>query len=108
MPVDEITQDLIEYTEKIAQKMGQSAVCLSLFTDNYKKSPESLLQFAVAIMQDKPIYLLVRQGTEIPEKVRRVADGIEYFDSLDADSMIDASQNVVKKWQQDQRTKKRG
>ncbi len=68
-----------EYVEDLVSKMGSSAFVLSLFTEDYKEGIDSLLQFALALMLDKPLYLLVKAGTAIPEKVRRVADGIEYF-----------------------------
>lgn len=78
-------KDLREYTVRTADKMGESAMCLTLFTDEYKKDVGALIQFALAIMMDKPIYLNVKKGTRLPEKVRRVADGIEYFsDTADA------------------------
>jgi hypothetical protein len=82
---DEDRKDLEEYTEKVAKQMGESAICLTLFTEKYSRDPAALIQFALAIMMDKPIYLNVEKGTNVPERVRRLADGIEYFsDPLDA------------------------
>lgn len=95
--LDGIRQDLEIYVEKTAASMGESAICLSMFTDNYKKGIDSMLQFAIALMLDKPLYLLVREGTTIPAKVRQIADGIEFYkDELDA---IEASKRLLKKAQ---------
>ena len=73
-------RDLEEYAERTAAKMGESAMCLTLFTDSYIKDIGATIQMACAIMMDKPIYLCVERGTPVPEKIKRIADGIEYFD----------------------------
>lgn len=73
-------RDLEEYTERTAAKMGESAMCLTLFTDSYTKDIGATIQMACAIMMDKPIYLCVEKGTKVPEKIKKIADGIEYFD----------------------------
>ena len=84
-----------EYVEHIAKGMRQSAVCLTLFTENYKTGTESLLQFALAMMLDKPILLLVKRGTTIPQNVRKVAQRIEFFDEGNPDSLADASKRLL-------------
>lgn len=81
--MDPEKKGLGEYAELIAKKMDSSAVCISLFTDDYKKGADSLLQFAIALMMDKPILLLVKKGTVIPKKVQQVADRIEFFETPD-------------------------
>ena len=88
--------NLPEYVEHVAKKMEQSAVCLSLFTDNYKEGTESLLQFAVAMMLDKPIYLLVKRGTKIPKHVMKVAEKIEFFDEGNPDSLAEATKRLFR------------
>jgi hypothetical protein len=92
--LDPIRRELEKYVVGMAGQMGGCAICLSLFTDNYKKGLDSMLQFAVAIMLDKPIYLLVKKGTVVPEKVKKLADGIEFFDEHDKDSLEKASRKL--------------
>jgi hypothetical protein len=41
------------------------------------------MQLGMAVVLDKPIYLIVKRGTPIPKNVRRLAYAIEEFDSLD-------------------------
>lgn len=60
-------------------KIKDSAVFMSLFTANYEKDPLAALQLGIAIMLDKPIYILAEQGKNIPENVLRLSRGIEYF-----------------------------
>ena len=71
--------------EKLADAMGRSAVCMTIFTQNYGKDVKSLLELAVAVMMDKPILLLVTEDVKIPDKMRKIADKIEYHDGTEAD-----------------------
>src|SRR5687767_2186350 len=87
-------QELRHYTEKIGKKMGQSAVCMTIFTDAYQKDPMALIQFGLAMMMDKPIYLLVPHGTEIPTKVRAIADRISYYDPNDKETALNADKEL--------------
>lgn len=86
-----------EYVKQIAEGMSKSAVCLSLFTENYKHGTDSLLQFALAMMLDKPIFLLVPEGVGIPNNVRKVAEGIEFYKEGDMKSMHDATKRLLSK-----------
>lgn len=88
--LDPIRPSLEKQVVVLAERIGASAVCLHLFTENYKKGIDSLLQFSLAMMLDKPIYLLAPEGTTIPENVRKVALGIEFFDPNDKASMARA------------------
>ena len=83
---DQDRKSLVDYVERTAKALKESAVCLSLFTDDYNKGIDAIIQFGLALMLDKPIYLIVAEGTEIPEKVKRVADGIRYFKKDDLES----------------------
>jgi hypothetical protein len=88
--LDSIRPDLERWIEGTAQKMGDSAICLSIFTKNYKKGIDSLLQFAVAIMLDKPLYLLAPDNVEIPQHVKKIASSIELYKEGDPKSFEDA------------------
>jgi len=92
---DKQREELIEYAEKTAESLKQSAICLSLFTDDYKKGIDSLLQFGLSLMFDKPIYLIVPHGVAIPEKIKLIADGIEYFNAGDIESAKIAANKLL-------------
>lgn len=93
-------EQLGKYVEKAAEILGQSHVFLTVFTDHYKESADALLQFAIAVMLDKPIYLLVKEGTDIPAKVRCLADGLEFF--RDQSDVYAATQRLLKTVQEAQ------
>lgn len=93
--LDRMRSSLEEHVKSTAQKMGSSAFCIALFTDDYTKGIDSLLQFSIAIMLDKPIFLLVPDSVRIPEKVKRVVDGIEFYKYGDEDSAHKASTKLI-------------
>ena len=93
--LDPIRPQLEKFVENTAMHMGDSAICLSLFTDDYKKGMDSMLQFAIAVMMDKPLFLLVQQGTKVPEKVKKMADGIEYYQPDNKASFEQASHRLL-------------
>jgi hypothetical protein len=71
--------------EDAARKIADSAFVMSLFPEG-----EPDIKFAVetglAILYDKPIVLLVMAGAQVPEHLRRVADGIvELHGDLDTE-----------------------
>ena len=95
--LDSVRPDLEKWIVGMAGKMGETAICLSIFTDDYKKGIDSLLQFSVAVMMDKPIFLLVPEGTTVPERVKRVADGIEFYQKdSDGKSIKEASIRLLR------------
>lgn len=91
---------LEKWVEGMAQSMGESAICLSLFTGNFAKGIDSLLQFALAMMLDKPLFLLAPEGVTIPEHVRRAADGIETYQPGNDISFQAATERLLKKAQE--------
>lgn len=64
-------------------KIEESAIFLAIMSDDYEKDAVACLQFGLAVLLDKPIYLLVKRGMKIAENVRRMAHGLEEYDTLD-------------------------
>ena len=54
-------------------------IYLSIFTENFRDNPRCAAELGFAIMLGKPIYLMVKEGTGVPDTLSRIADGIEYF-----------------------------
>lgn len=77
------------------EAMERSTFVLSIFTGNYNKDPIAVLQFGLAVCLDKPIVLLVPNGVEIPENVRKVATAIEFYVAGDRKSMEDATARLM-------------
>jgi hypothetical protein len=93
--LDPIRPELEKWIEGTAQKMGDSAICLSIFTKDYKKGIDSLLQFAVAVMLDKPIYLLAPDNVTIPEHIKKIASSIEVYKEGDGQGFEAAAQRLL-------------
>lgn len=60
--------------------MESSAIFLQIFSEGIEKAWLPCLQFGLAIMLDKPIFFVVPNGSNLPENLKRVAQGIEYYD----------------------------
>lgn len=89
------TKRLKPWVESTAEKMGQSAICMNIFTEDFGKDIGSLIQFSLAVMLDKPIYLLAPEGRKIPELVKKVASGIEFYIPENQDSMHAATHRLL-------------
>jgi len=89
--------ELERFVEHTAEGMRESAIVMTLFSEKYKKGLDSLIQFSLAVMMDKPIFLLVPEGVEVPERLRRIADGIEFFRLEDKASLHEASRRLIAK-----------
>lgn len=79
--------DVQKYVKSMAEGMDGSAICLTLLTENFERGVDSLLQFAICCMLDKPLFLLVPEGRKIPESVRKIAVAIETFNPNDQASL---------------------
>jgi hypothetical protein len=77
--------------------MKDSFMVLVLFSENYEKDPVALMQFALAILLDKPLYLTVPKGRLIPANVRAVAAGIEVYEPGNMDDFERASKSLIQR-----------
>lgn len=59
--------------------LKSSTIFLALYSENYERDAIAVLQFGLAVLLDKPIYILVKAGEPIRENVRRLARGIEEY-----------------------------
>ena len=73
--MDELKKEAISVGEKIED----SAVFMSLYTQSYKDDPMCALQLGIAIMLDKPIGIIAEDGVSVPEVLARIASGVETF-----------------------------
>ena len=98
MKENEIDQKFKEAAARSAEKISDSASFLVLFNETMLKDPLCLMQMGLAIYMDKPIYLLVLEGAEIPLNLRRIAVRIEYFkrDPTDMESIGKATERLLK------------
>ncbi len=71
-----------EFVKKEIDKISNSDVFVSLVTKDYLKGNcRCALEIGLAILLDKPIRLLVKEGTHLPDNLLKVADKIMYFKS---------------------------
>lgn len=87
------------YLRQVAERSGanieQSGAFLSILSGNYKSDPKAVLEFGIAVLLDKPIYLLIPEGTPIAENVKRLARGVAFFKKEDPDSLKAATERLL-------------
>lgn len=69
-----------EKANENARLIGASGHFLSLVTPGYDKDWLWTMQMGMAIALDKPIYLIVNKKVSISERMKSIAEHIEYFD----------------------------
>ncbi len=72
-----------EYIRELTGKIFNNEIFLSLVTEDYIKSGQAALEIGFAVLMDKPIRLLVKEGTTLPKNLIKVAEKIEYFRAED-------------------------
>lgn len=90
-------EQLLEIVKKSAEKIDQSTVFLSLFTDSYAKDPLVLMQLALALLLDKPLFFLVPHGVRLPPRLEQIADLVERYDPEDVKSAQEAVKAILTK-----------
>lgn len=61
-------KEMVKVVQDNAEKISQSEVFVSLVTPSYLNDPYCAMQLGLAILLDKPIYLLVKRGNSCTEK----------------------------------------
>ena len=71
----------VEHVRKdTVQKMDESAFVMQLVPEHNKVDVKFAVEIGLSILMDKPILAIATPGTEIPRKLRKIADVIVYAD----------------------------
>ena len=96
----EIKMD-IEYLKAVAKesynKIFKSATFLGICSENYFDDPICLIQLSIAILSNKPLFLLIAKGVKVPKKLIRILDGYEFYIEGDTKSFEEASVKLLLK-----------
>ena len=93
-------EKLKDAARETVAKLDSSSAFISLFSASMAEEPLPALQLGVAMLLDKPIYVLVPEGVELPENLKKVAVRIEYYkrDPNDMTSFQAAAERLMKDW----------
>ena len=84
----------IEYLKHVAKesnaKISESAIFIGFCTDEWVKDPCCLIQLSLAILLDKPLFLLIQKGTKVPKNLIHILEGYEFFQYGDEVSFKEA------------------
>jgi hypothetical protein len=91
--------------QSLVPKLRQSAYVMSLLPDRDGVDVKFAVEIGLAMMLDKPMFVVVRPGFHVPERLRRAAD--EVFEmAADPDTeegqqeVADAFNEFIERWQQ--------
>jgi hypothetical protein len=91
----------LEKLKKVArrsyEKIHDSAVFLGIFSGDYTRDPVCLIQFTLAVLMDKPLYLLIPKGHKPSKKLIRLLDGYEFYTNGDEESFEKAAEKLFEK-----------
>lgn len=82
------------------EKIANSAAFIGIGTTNYMENPLCALQLGLAILMDKPIYMIVDKSRPVPKALVKVADCIERVDMDSAVDKVRAQKSIERFLQQ--------
>lgn len=95
--MDEDVEQIKIWIQKTFGEMADSAVFLGIFNYNYAKDSTCLMQFALAVLLDKPLFLLIEKGTHPGKHLIRILEGYEFYEPEDNESKKQALEKLGKK-----------
>jgi nucleoside 2-deoxyribosyltransferase len=91
------SQSFEEVTRRSSEKIHNSEFYIALVTNHYLMNPTCAIELGVAILEDKPIILLIKDGTQVSSSLKRIAQVCKTFkNSADFERVaIDALKAIV-------------
>jgi hypothetical protein len=83
--------------EKSYLEIFESDSILGIYTQNFCQDPVCIIQLALGILWDKPLFFLIEKGTRIPKNFLRILKGYEFYDKNDEDSAKCAMLKLIRK-----------
>ncbi len=70
----------MSHIDDLRELVDGSHVGLVIWSEHYGKDHKSLLELGAILVADKPMYLLVKRGAFLPERLRYIAADLEFYD----------------------------
>jgi hypothetical protein len=68
---------LTDATKRSVEAITDSASFIAIYSPSFQRDPVALMQLGLAVVLDKPLYLLVVKGAVVGENICRLARHIE-------------------------------
>lgn len=91
---EQFNREWADTLKENVEKITDSEIFLGMMSGKFD-DPLQCLQFGIAVMLDKPIYLVVAEGTKLPRNLLRMAQKVEYVAWGDTDSMSAAVNRIL-------------
>ncbi len=86
---------LHEAAKKNFEAISASAVFLPLWMKDYAKDPVAVMQVGMAILLDKPFYVMLEEGQQLPDSIKKIARHVSTFKRDDKKSMENATHELL-------------
>lgn len=97
---EEAVEELRAWAKHALRGVGESHIFTMLWAPsilNISEQPVAALQFAAAVLLDKPIFILAPEGAVLPGRVKALANGIEFYAPDDPASLKRATIRLMSK-----------
>jgi len=95
--MDDELEKLKNAAQQSLEKISASATFVGICSENFAKDPVCLMQLSLAILLDKPLFLLFEHGFKPPKALIRVLEAYEFYTSGDNESFLAASEKLMAK-----------
>jgi len=90
-------EQLKRIAERQCEKINKSHVFMAICSQNYIDDPICLMQLGLALLLDKPLFLIFHKDFKPPKNLIRALSGYEFAKDDDAQSYKEASERIVQK-----------
>lgn len=85
-----------EAVKKREPIIKDATIFTAIVTDNFLKNPLCALEVGLAVLMDKPIFIIVDNADKVPAHLVKIARVIERVDTSNAEEMRRVSENISK------------
>lgn len=73
--------------QEVRRAMDDSDAFTPLYSEGFARDAKCVMQLGMAVLSDKPMFILLQRGVALPAHVRRLAKRVIEFDKDDPDSI---------------------
>lgn len=86
---------MVKPTRESYESLKECAIYFAIIYKKFQDEPLCLVQLAMAILMDKPIFILAPEGTNISENLRKAATDVQFYTP---ENFEEVSARMMRKW----------
>jgi hypothetical protein len=86
-----------------AKELARLQVYICLYTEDFERDPEAMIELGIAVAADKPVYIAAPVAKPLPQNLVRLAQKVERYDPKHLPASLElATERLSRSWQQRQ------